>query len=323
MSELEVQIGRFLEEMVRRNWSVNTRRAYAADLKSFLVCFPGQVSIAGFKVGEIRIWMSVLYDEQLGARSIRRHVSSLKAFFHFLKRDGLIALNPVKLVRIPKLSRPLPPVLTVRQTATLIDNVEAMATNRSQPIRDLAILEILYGCGLRVSELVGLNLEDIDRTECWLLIRGKGRKERQVPYGSKAKAALERYLGWRHEYLAAGYRRSGRTPSGELHRIQPGSRHGYWLENALFLNFSRKRLSVRYIGKIVKQYGIGVLGDPGIHPHSFRHAFATHLMDSGAGIREIQDLLGHASLSTTQIYTQVSPAEMIAVYDNAHPRSGK
>jgi integrase/recombinase XerC len=158
----------------------------------------------------------------------------------------------------------------------------------------VALFEFLYGCGLRVSELVGLNLDDIDRGERWLRVRGKGRKERQVPYGAKAEAALERYLPER--------------------KARPA-------EMALFLNHRGGRLTDRGVRLIVKLYATALAGDPSIHPHSFRHAYATHLLADGADLRAIQELLGHARLSTTQKYTQVSLTDLIAVYDRAHPKA--
>ena len=165
---------------------------------------------------------------------------------------------------------------------------------RPHPARDVAVFEFLYGCGLRVSELVGLNLEDIDRTERWLRVRGKGRKERLVPYGAKAEAALERYLPER--------------------KARPA-------EIALFLNHRGGRLTDRGVRLIVKLYATVLTADPSVHPHSFRHAYATHLLADGADLGAIQELLGHARLSTTQKYTQVSLTDLIAVYDRAHPKA--
>jgi integrase/recombinase XerC len=309
---LELQIDRFIEELVRRNASQHTCRAYRSDIGSFLDCFPDPV-IADIRLRDIRVWLTSLYDEKLGAVSIRRHISALRSFFQFLSRQGLIPMNPVRLLCLPKMGHTLPSILSVKQAGTLIDGIEP--TEPRQPVRDLAICELLYGCGLRVSELVGLNLADIDRSECWLLIRGKGRKERQVPYGSKAKEALERYLPVR-EYIT-------RFLSGKVRRERRERLAKQCVRDALFLNHLRLRLSTRSVGKIVKGYGVRVMGDGDIHPHSLRHAFATHLMDSGAGLREVQDLLGHASVSTTQIYTHVSQTGLLKIYDDAHPRSGK
>ncbi|MGH9629331.1 MAG: tyrosine-type recombinase/integrase, partial [Bryobacteraceae bacterium] len=160
--------------------------------------------------------------------------------------------------------------------------------------RDIALFELLYGCGIRVSELVGLDMEDVDFSDRWLLIRGKGRKERQVPFGSKAAAALERYL-------------MIRSPKPK--------------ERAVFLNARGSRLSDRSVRKLVRLYSEAILDDPSVHPHSFRHAYATHLLADGADLRSIQELLGHERLSTTQKYTEVSLADLMAVYDRTHPKA--
>jgi integrase/recombinase XerC len=198
------------------------------------------------------------------------------------------------LVRTPKAPQKLPEVMTAEQVNGLIDGVGAGKLERPFPARDRAIFELLYGCGVRVSELTGLNLDDLDRTERWILVRGKGRKERQVPLPGRAAEALERYLTER-----------------PVVRDQP----------AVFLNHRKGRLTIRGIHGIVKFYAIYLSGDPSIHPHSFRHAYATHLLADGADLRAIQELLGHARLSTTQKYTQVSLVDLMAVYDKAHPRA--
>ena len=191
----------------------------------------------------------------------------------------------------------LPEVMTAEQTNALVDGVAPAADKfeRPHPARDLAIFELLYGCGLRISELVGLNLEDFDFNERWIRVRGKGKKERQVPYAGKAAVALERYLALR----------------------QPDSRNA----RALFLNHRGGRLTDRGARGIVKFYAGMITGDSSIHPHSLRHAYATHLLSDGADLRAIQELLGHARLSTTQKYTQVSLADLMAVYDKAHPKA--
>jgi integrase/recombinase XerC len=202
--------------------------------------------------------------------------------------------NPAKLLRTPKTPKKLPPVPSAEQTNALVDGVAENRFERPYPERDLALFELLYGCGLRISEALGLNLEDIDRGERWLRVRGKGKKERLVPFGSKAAAALDRYLACR--------------------RPAPG-------EPALFVNFRGRRLSDGGARGIVAFYARFVGGDSSIHPHTLRHAFATHLLADGADLRAIQELLGHARLSTTQKYTQVSLTDLVAVYDKAHPKA--
>jgi integrase/recombinase XerC len=185
-------------------------------------------------------------------------------------------------------------VPTAEQTNALVDGVGDDRFERPHPERDLALFELLYGCGLRISELVGLNLDDFDFRERWIRVRGKGRKERQVPYGEKAANSLEKYIGARQ------------------------ARDG-----ALFVNHRGTRLSDRGARDIVKFYARMISGDPSLHPHSLRHAFATHLLADGADLRAIQELLGHARLATTQKYTQVSLTDLMAVYDKAHPKARK
>ncbi|HUJ21413.1 MAG TPA: tyrosine-type recombinase/integrase [Bryobacteraceae bacterium] len=296
MSELEREIGRFVEELKRNNASPHTIAAYESDLRQLLEYFspPGlePPSLAEFDVLKIREWLAWLYDQKLTAVSVRRKLAALRVFFRFLVREGLVSTNIPRLLRTPRSPKTLPDVMTAEQTNALIDGVAAGKLERPHPARDLAMLEFLYGCGLRVSELVGLNLEDIDRAERWLRVRGKGRKERQVPFGGKAAEALDRYLA----------ARSSTAP-------------------ALFLNHRGSRITDRGVRGIVKLYATLVAGDSSIHPHSFRHAFATHLLGDGADLRSIQELLGHARLSTTQKYTQVSLTDLMATYDRAHPKA--
>ncbi len=296
MSELERQIGRFLEELKRNNASAHTIKAYESDLRQFLDYFspPGTEPPAPseFDVLKIREWLASLYDHKLTAVSVRRKLAALRVFFRFLVREGLAPMNTPRLLRTPRAPKKLPDVMTTEQTNALLDGVAAGKLERPHPARDLAILELLYGCGLRVSELVGLNLDDIDRAERWLRVRGKGRKERQVPFGGKAADALEHYL-------------EDRTSR----------------ETALFLNHRGGRLTDRGVRGIIKLYATLIAGDSSLHPHSFRHAFATHLLSDGADLRSIQELLGHARLSTTQKYTQVSLTDLMATYDRAHPKA--
>ena len=298
VSELRSHIDRFLEELKRNNVSPHTLSAYGSDLSQFVEYFsPPEADPPGpreFEVWKIREWLGSLYQQKLTAVSMRRKLAALRAFFRFLAREGTIEMNPARLVRMPKAPLRLPQVMTEEQVNGLLDGVAAGKLERRHPSRDVALFEFLYGCGLRVSELVGLNLEDIDRGERWLRVRGKGRKERQVPYGAKAEAALERYLPER--------------------TARPG-------ETAVFVNHRGARLTRRGVEVIVKLYATFLAGDSSVHPHSFRHAYATHLLADGADLRAIQELLGHARLSTTQKYTQVSLTDLIAVYDRAHPKA--
>lgn len=298
MSELARWIGKFVEELRRRNVSDHTVRNYQSDLEQFLayVTPPGGDAPV---VGEVdllllREWLGSLYDQKLSALSMRRKVAAVRSWFQFLMREGVVRVNTARLLRLPKAPKKLPRVLTEAQTNTLLDGVAEGKLERLDAVRDVAIFELLYGCGLRVSEMVGLNIEDLDASDGWLRVRGKGRKERQVPIAGQAALALEKYL--------AG------------HKPNEG-------ERAVFLNHRGKRLTDRGARGIVKLYGTLLGGDSSIHPHSFRHAYATHLLSAGADLRSIQELLGHARLSTTQKYTQVSLADLMAVYDKAHPKA--
>jgi integrase/recombinase XerC len=301
MPELAGEIGRFLDELRRQNASVHTVRNYASDLDQFSAYFtlpekPSPV-VDDIDALAIREWLGHLYEERLTAVSMRRKLAAVRSLFKFLLREGVVTKNVARLVRTPKAPKSLPAVMTAEQTNGLVDGVTPAAERfeRPYPARDLAIFELLYGCGLRISELAGLNLEDFDFNERWVRVRGKGKKERQVPYAGKAAAALDGYLPLR-------------KPAA------PG-------ERALFLNHRGGRLTDRGARGIVKFYARYITGDSSIHPHSLRHAYATHLLSDGADLRAIQELLGHARLSTTQKYTQVSLADLMAVYDKAHPKA--
>jgi integrase/recombinase XerC len=301
MPELAGHIQQFLAELRRQNASEHTVRNYASDLDRFLAYFdiPGekQPTVENIDALAIREWLGHLYDQRLSAVSMRRKLAAVRSFFKFLLREGFVPKNVARMVRTPKAPKTLPAVMTAEQTNALVDNVTGTADKfeRPHPARDLAIFELLYGCGLRISELVGINLEDFDFNERWIRVRGKGKKERQVPYAGKAAAALERYLPLR-------------KPNSES-------------APALFLNHRGGRLTDRGAREIVKFYARMITGDSSIHPHSLRHAYATHLLSDGADLRAIQELLGHARLSTTQKYTQVSLAGLMAVYDKAHPKA--
>ncbi|MEZ5356235.1 MAG: tyrosine recombinase XerC [Bryobacteraceae bacterium] len=293
-------IERYLDERRRENVSANTLRNYASDLGQFLAYFtprdgeppaPSEIDTLA-----LREWLGSLYDQRLATVSIRRKLAAVRSFFKFLLREGVVASNVPKLLRTPKTPKKLPVVPSAEQTNTLVDAIPGTDLHRPFPARDLAIFEFLYGCGLRVSELCGLNIDDMDRSEKWLRVRGKGRKERVVPYGSKAGAALDRYLA-----------REDRTPAPD--------------ERAVFLNARGKRLTDRSVRSIVKFYATYLAGDNAMHPHTLRHAYATHLLAAGADLRSIQELLGHANLSTTQKYTQVALEDLMAVYDKAHPKA--
>lgn len=297
MSELANQIDGYLDQLRRENASEHTLRNYSSDLTQFLDYFappgtepppPAQIDLL-----MLREWLGDLYRQKLSAVTMRRKLAAIRSLFNFMLRSGVISANKAKLVRTPKAPQKLPVVMTAERTNALLDEIAAGKLERPYPARDIAMFELLYGCGLRISELVGLNLSDFDFGERWIRVRGKGRKERQVPFPGKAASALERYLQSRP--VAGG--------------------------DALFLNYRGKRLTDRGARKIVKIYADLLARDLGIHPHSFRHAYATHLLSDGADLRCIQELLGHSQLSTTQKYTQVSLTDLMRVYDDAHPKA--
>jgi integrase/recombinase XerC len=298
MSELTEAIGDFMGELERRNDSPETLRSYRSDLREFADYFspPGCTPppLSGFDLLALREWLGHLYDRKQKPATIRRKLASVRSFFRYLSREHRVDTDPARLLRLPKMPKTLPEVPNAEVTNALVDAVVGKEMERPYPKRDRLLLELLYGCGLRISEAVGLNLEDFDRGERWLRVRGKGRKERQVPYGRKAAAALDSYLEDRGLATHA---------------------------NVLFLNHRGARLTDRGARNVVKFYATYVVGDSSIHPHTLRHAFATHLLTDGADLRAIQELLGHARLSTTQKYTQVSLGDLMRVYDSAHPKA--
>lgn len=305
-SELSRAVERFLESLARENASPHTRINYGSDLRQFVAYFspPGEKppSPDAFEALQVREFMAACYERGNSSRSVARKLSAVRALFEFLIREGSVAVNPAKLVATPKTPKTLPVVMTPEQTNNLIDAVSEAPKSDGEPAqekfpariaRDRVIFELLYGSGLRVSELVGLDLEDFDWNERWIRVRGKGRKERIVPFGKRAAEALERYLQVR----------------------------GHEKQRAVVLNARGGRLTTRSVDRIVKDYALRVSGDPSLHPHSLRHAFATHLLSDGADLRAIQELLGHASLSTTQKYTQLSLEKLMEVYDRSHPKA--
>lgn len=295
---IEGQVGRYREELIRTGASPHTLAAYRVDLGQFLdfLSPPETVPPAPEAIDllVLREWLAWLYQQNLDVVSIRRKLAAVRGLFAFMLREGVIRVNAAKLVRTPKAPKRLPDVPSAERVNTLINDVAAGKLERPHPARDRAIFELLYGCGMRVSELAGMNLQDLDRTAGWVRLRGKGRKERQAPLPRPAAEALDRYL-----------------------QERPVVRD----ETAVLLNHHGGRLTARGILGIVKLYATALAGDPSLHPHSFRHAYATHLLSAGADLRAIQELLGHARLSTTQKYTQVSLTDLMAVYDKAHPKA--
>jgi integrase/recombinase XerC len=293
MAQLRECIAKYLAELERRGASKHTLRNYGSDLEQFATYFepPGEGApeIEQLDLPLMREWLGGLYDQGLTVVSVRRKIAAVRAMFKFLLREGVVARNVAGRLRTPKAKQRLPEVMSAEKTNNLLDGAEQFSKER-----DLAFLELLYGCGIRVSELVGIDLEDIDLRAGWLRVRGKGNKEREVPVAGRAVEAVERYLA--------------------IRVARPN-------ERALFLNSRGGRLGDRQVRRLVKQYALLVTGDSTVHPHSFRHAYATHLLSDGADLRSIQELLGHARLSTTQKYTQVSLKDLQAVYDRSHPKA--
>ena len=278
-----------------------------------------------------------MHDQGLEKSSIARKLAALRSFFKYCVREGRLPENPARLVPTPKLPKRIPSVLSAEEMNGFLNQLAEMSpapgTGGEAPQkrtrlkrnaspgnlaklleeglmlrRDRALLELLYAAGLRVSELTGLDYPDIDQKERVLRVRGKGNKERIVPYGSKAQEALEKYWPLREQLFLEASSTRGR------HRDAPH-------DEAIFLNYAGGRLTQRSVGRIVKKYVRIVNVNWDLHPHSLRHAFATHLLADGADLRAIQELLGHQSLSTTQKYTHASIRQLMDVYDKAHPHA--
>ena len=283
--------------------SEHTIRAYRRELESFAGflakrCGSGVVP-AQIEHPIIREYLGTLYEKNLSKPSVARALAAIRSWFGWLARTGRIEQNPARLVSTPKLPKHLPRVPGAEQLNQALDSA---AAETAWPERDRVILELLYGCGIRNAELVGMNLDDIQWSNECLLVRGKGRKERYVPLGDAAALAIRAYLPTREKKLADANRMS----------------------EALLLNVRLRgngRLTTRSVGRIVKQLALshGLAAD--VHPHTLRHAFGTHMLEDGADLRAIQEILGHARLSTTQRYTHLTSGQIAAVYDRTHPRA--
>ena len=285
-----------------RGVSPHTRTAYLRDVGTFAEFFSGtflsrpsgSVSAAEADVLAVRSYLAHLRTQGLSKTSVGRHLSALRTFFRFLTREGIGSSNPARAVATPRATRPLPRTLSVTEAVAV---VEAREGGEPLPARDRALLELLYATGLRVSELVGLDVPDIDLASRQLRTLGKGKKERIVPFGEKAASAVREYLA---------------------ERPQPKTRKDV---DALFLNPGGGRLTDRTVRRILTR-AVRLAGlSRGASPHAFRHSFATHLLAAGADLRSIQEMLGHASLSTTQKYTHLDAERLIEVYRKSHPRA--
>lgn len=284
------QFLKFLD--VEKNASPHTIKNYRSDLTEFFK-FSDKPSIQDINYLEIRRFLAYLKEKEFLKTTVSRKLACLKSFFKYLARERVVKTNPASGIQTPKRERRLPSFLEIKEVEHLI---EAAKGDRWEAKRDLAILETLYSSGIRVSELVGLNEEDVDLFSMLLKVRGKGKKERIVPIGNCAADAIKAYL---------------ESAPIDIHRkLVP-----------LFINRRGTRLTDRSVRRIILKYARVAALKKGISPHTLRHSFATHLLDRGADLRSVQELLGHAHLSTTQIYTHVSAKRLREAYDQAHPRA--
>ena len=314
-SGLDALVADYLRVLTNeRGSSAHTLRAYDRELRNFAAFiaerYGREQTVDLIEHTHIRAYLGTLYDRGLSKASTARALASIRSWFKWLARAGYLQQNAASLVATPRLPKHLPRVPSIEEMNRVVDSVGEDAA--SWPARDKAILEMLYGCGIRNAELTGLNLDDIHWANEAVLVRGKGQKQRYVPLGDAAAVALRAYLAERSARLAADGGAKGRaTP-------------------ALFVNLQLRglgkpggqaRLTTRSVARIVKRVAIlrGLSAD--VHPHTLRHAFGTHLLEEGADLRAIQELLGHERLSTTQRYTQLTTAQLMVVYDRTHPRA--
>ena len=286
----------FLSHLRERNASPHTIKAYTGDLANFSA-YVGARSWKQIDHIAIRGFLSQLYEKGLGKTSVARSLAAVRSLYRWLAREGVVEQNPAKLVATPKLPKKLPRVPTIEEMNSVLDGT--MPETAAFPERDRLMLELLYGCGIRNSELTGINLDDIRLSAEAILIRGKGKKERYVPFGGAIKGALSIYLPARQALLAETKKNTA----------------------ALLLNQRGGRLTTRSVGRIIKKIAVAKGLSPDVHPHTLRHAFGTHMLEEGADLRAIQELLGHERLATTQRYTQLSMKHVLQVYDQTHPRA--
>ncbi len=308
---MQTHLRHFLEYLRgNRNLSPRTVKAYESDLSQFLVFLERRLGRPADEIQPtemdhhaVRGFMAELYDRGHARTSSARRLAAIRAFGRYLRREDEIEQEPGAMVATPKLDRKMPARLEVNEVERLLD-----APDGDTPLgrRDRAILELFYASGLRLSELVGLDLEDVNLSSRLVRVLGKGGKERIVPFNKKTVAALRTYLGDREALVR-------RRPRGETDRRRP--------VEPLFVNYKGGRLSSRSVDRLVRKYVAATSARLGISPHALRHSFATHLLERGADLRAIQELLGHARVSTTQRYTHVSDAQLMASYRKSHPRA--
>lgn len=287
---------------IERDYSHHSITAYAKDLSELLIYadtekYPDDIKSIDFFA--LRGFVASLYDRSLSKASIERKISSIKSFFKFLYRKGILEENPARMLKFPKKEKKLPTVFNIDDIFKLLDTAD---TSTPMGLRDGLILEMLYGTGARVSEIAGLNVTDVDIKGERILIRGKGKKERIVPISSQVAAMIKKYYEGIPAILATGRQVA---------------------DDAFIINRLGGRMTDRTIRRIVEEYLIKAGLPLDYSPHSFRHTFATHLLEGGADLRSIQELLGHESLSTTQKYTNMDLASLLKVYDESHPKAKK
>ena len=296
MISSQKSISQFLRALGEKNASAHTIKAYSQDLGKFAI-YVGDADLKQIDHVRIRGFLSHLYEHGLSKTSVARTLAAVRSLYRWLAREREVEQNPAMLVATPRLPKKLPRVPTIEEINTVLDGDLPQAA--SFPERDRLILELLYGCGIRNSELVGIDLDDVRWSAEAVLVRGKGRKERYVPFGEGVKTALATYLPVRQQLLS---RRKRPT-------------------RALLINRRGGRLTTRSVGRIVKRIAVAKGLPPDVHPHTLRHAFGAHMLEEGADLRAIQELLGHERLSTTQRYTQLSMKHVLEVYDRTHPRA--
>ncbi len=296
-SAVQKGIDQFLRSLEERNASQHTIKAYSTDLAQFVEFLGGGAHWRDIDHVRIRGYLSHLYDRGLSKTSVARALAALRSLYKWLAREGMVEQNPAALVSTPKLPKKLPRVPTIEELNGVLDG--EMPEQAAFPERDRVIFELLYGCGIRNSELIGINLEHIYWSNEAVLVRGKGKKERFVPLSDSAAIAIREYIPRRQEVLSK-LRRSS---------------------TALIINNRAGRLTTRSVGRIVKAIAVAKGLSPDTHPHTLRHAFGTHMLEEGADLRSIQELLGHERLSTTQRYTQLTMNKVLEVYDKTHPRA--
>jgi len=283
-------IDKFLSYLdIEKNYSPHTIVNYSIDLNEFLEFLGDKTDVQHVHYLDFRRFLAHLRQKNHRPRTLARKLSSLRSFFRFLQREGLIKDNPAVLVTTPKLDKTLPKFLSEQDVVKLL---EIPPGDQEAGLRDRAMMEVLYSTGIRVSELVGLNMDSVDQISNTAKVEGKGKTARVVPIGDKAVEAIRAYL-------------SARTKTSR----------------ALFLNKSGKRLTDRSVRNIINKYILKTSLIMHVSPHMFRHSFATHMLNHGADLRSVQELLGHSNLSTTQIYTHVTTERLKKVYDSAHPRA--